>query len=272
MNKRILNKVFIMTLLLAVTVFLGACGSENKAGDNNVSKNKEEITIFAAASLTESFDEIKPLYEGENEAVTLQLNLDSSGRLRTQIEEGVEADIFISANEKHYNILKENGFVAEGKHLLSNKVVCIVPVDNPANIESVEDLSKDCKFVTAQKEVPIGSYTLKMLDELDEKYGNNYKEKVLGNIVSEENNVKQVLSKVVLGEADAAFVYYSDVTDSNKDKLKIIDIPEDIDASASYWAALLDKSKDKENAKKLYDYLTQEEAQKIFEKNGFIRP
>ncbi|GAA0181683.1 hypothetical protein SH2C18_41840 [Clostridium sediminicola] len=156
-----------------------------------------------------------------------------------------------------------------GTNFISNSLVIILPKDNPAGIEQPEDLVNKCKLVTAQKEVPVGSYTLEILEAYDKSLGNKYKEKVLKNLVSEENNVKQVLSKVVLGEADAAFVYGSDVTENNKDKLKVIQIPPQYNVKADYWMGSIKGSENNEIVQAFYNMVIGEEGIKIFQKYGF---
>ncbi|GAA0180261.1 molybdate ABC transporter substrate-binding protein [Clostridium sediminicola] len=259
LNKdKFLKKIIVPVILLIIVVGISGCNKE-----------KEAITVFAASSLTESMKEIKEVFEKENPNVEIQLNLDSSSRLRTQIEQGMEVDLYLSANKKHYEALNEKEMIASGVNFLSNSLVLVVPKDNPAKIEKPEDLINECKLVIAQKEVPVGNYTLQVLEAYDESLGNEYKEKVLKNVVSEENNVKQVVAKVVLGEADAAFVYGSDVTMDNKDKLKVIEISEKYNVKAAYWMGSMKGSENNKNVQALYNMITEESGYKIFEKYGF---
>lgn len=254
------GKIKFVSFILLIVASFGMSGCSNE---------KQTITVFAASSLTESVKEIRETYIKEQTDKNVELNLDSSSRLRLQIEQGMKAQIYLSANKKHYDILKEKGMIASGKYFLSNSMVLIVPSDNPAKIEKLEDLGKACKFVIAQKEVPAGNYALQILDKLNNKFGNNYKEKVLTNVVSKENNVKQVVAKIVLGEADAAFVYSSDVTLEIKEKVKVIEIPKEYNVNASYWAAILKTAENNDDVKELYDMLTEEMCQNIFNKYGF---
>lgn len=265
LTKRNLKYFFIISLVI-LSFVSGACSDKSEI---NTGKESQEITVFAAASLTESLKEIVEEFKRINPDSNIQLNLSSSSRLRVQIEQGVQADIYLSANKRHYEILREKGFVAEGKNFLSNTMVVVVPRDNPANINNLIDLTKQCKLVVAQKEVPAGSYALQVLNNLEEKFGTDYKEKVLENVVSRENNVKQVLAKVIIGEADAAFVYSSDITPGVKGKVKLLQIPDEYNVKASYWAAILKGSQNKDNVKAFYEFLTGEKGQEIFKKYGF---
>lgn len=246
-------------LIVLIFITIGSTGCNNK-------KAEKEITVFAASSMTESMKEIKQKFEKNNPDTNIILNLDSSSRLRTQIENGVKADVFISASEKHCKKLKEKGIIDNKEKLLSNSMVLIVPSDNPANIENLNDLRNKCDLVIAQREVPAGDYALKILDNLNNEYGKDYKEKVLNNVVSKENNVKQVLAKVVLKEAQAAFVYSSDITDNIKNKVRVIDIPKDYNINAVYFYSLLKNSDD---GLKFYKYLKSEQSKVVFEKYGF---
>jgi molybdate transport system substrate-binding protein len=264
MKKSYIKAMSIIMASLLLIIISGGCGVKhtNKA-------SKEEITVFAASSLTESLEEIVRLFEEENPEVKVRLNVDSTSRLRMQIEQGVEADIFLSANKEHYNALKEQGYVSKGEAFLHNSMTLIVPKANPAHLEKVEDLQNKCKLVLAQREVPAGDYARKIIHSLASVMGAEFEEKVLNNIVSEENNVKQVVNKVVIGEADAAFVYSSDITQSVKEKVKVLSIPEEHNVKAEYWMSKLMRESQSEYTQKFYAFLVSGDRIKIFEKYGF---
>ncbi|MCJ7689199.1 MAG: molybdate ABC transporter substrate-binding protein, partial [Clostridiaceae bacterium] len=255
-------KMVSIIMTLSLIILSGGCAEKQS---NKISK--QEITIFAASSLTESMEEVVKLFEKENTKVKVNLNLESTSRLRLQIEQGVEADIFLSANKKHYDALDEQGFISKGQTFLENSMVIIMPKDNPANIEKVEDLKNKCKLVIAQKEVPAGGYAREIIHSLSGIYGAEFEDKVLNNIVSEENNVKQVVSKVVMGEADVAFVYSSDVTTSVVEKVKVLRIDPVHNVRAEYWLSKL--KTENEYAEKFYAFLLSKEGQDIFKKYGF---
>lgn len=258
------------TIIIAfVIIFVGAVLSGCKVKTSSKENEKQEITVFAAASLTESMEEIVNQFEKENPNLKINLHLSSSSKLRVQIEQGVEADLFLSANQKHYDILKDKDFVLEGKQFLSNSMAVIVPKSNPAQIKTLKDIEKTCKLVIAQEEVPAGHYARQIIHSLSGELGENYEQKVLANIVSEENNVKQVVNKVVIREADAALVYKSDITKNTKDKVNVLEIPLEHNVKATYWIGQLKQSKDNKYAKQFYEFLLGEEGQVIFMKYGF---
>ncbi|MCJ7691713.1 MAG: molybdate ABC transporter substrate-binding protein [Clostridiaceae bacterium] len=260
--KKNLIRMVSIIMVLSLIILGGGCTDKQS---NKISK--QEITVFAASSLTESMEEVIKLFEKENPKVKVNLNLESTSRLRLQIEQGVEADIFLSANKKHYDALKEQGFISKGQAFLENSMVVILPKDNPANIEKIEDLKNKCKLVIAQKEVPAGGYAREIIHSLSGVYGAEFEGKVLNNIVSEENNVKQVVNKVVMGEADAAFVYSSDVTTSVKEKVKVLSIAPEYNVKAEYFISKL--KTENEYAEKFYEFLLSKDGQDIFKKYGF---
>lgn len=263
MKKKLVRIISIMIILLVI-MLSGGCKA--KQADKG---SKQEIIVLAASSLTESLEEIIELFEKENPGVKVTLNLDSTSRLKVQIEQGIKADLFLSANKKYYDDLKEEGYISKGEAFLHNSIVLIVPKNNPAEIKKIDDLQNKCKLVIAQKEVPAGEYTRKIIHSLTKQLGTRYEEKVLSNIVSEENNVKQVVNKVVIGEADAAFVYSSDITQGVKDKVKVIDIAPEYNVKAEYWTSKLKNEKENKYAEKLYSFLLSKEGKKIFGKYGF---
>ncbi len=264
MKNSYIKAVSIIVALSSLIMLSGGCSSKHT---DKVSK--EEITVFAASSLTESLEEVIELFKQENPQVKIRLNVDSTSRLRVQIQQGVQGDIFLSANKEHYDVLKEQGYILEGEVFLYNSMVLIVPEDNPAHIENIEDLQNKCKLVLAQKEVPAGGYAREIIHSLSGPFGAEFEKKVLNNIVSEENNVKQVVNKVVIGEADAAFVYLSDVTQSVKQKVKVLSIPPEHNSRAEYWTSKLTKENQSEYAQRFYDFLISKEGQETFEKYGF---
>ena len=267
-GRKIINSKYIISISIVMTLILIILmvGCTVKQGDSD---SKQEITVFAASSLTESLQEIILLFKKENPEVKVKLNFDSTSRLRLQIEQGVEGDVFFSANKGHYDALKEEGYITYGQALLYNSMVVIVPRNNPANIEKVEDLQNKCKLVLALRQVPAGDYARVIIHSLSTKMGAGFENKVLNNIVSEENNVKQVVNKVVMGEADAAFVYSSDVTQSVKQKVKVLEITPEHNVRAEYFIGKLKKEDQNQYIEEFYSFLIGKEAQKIYHKYGF---
>src|SRR6185436_10293622 len=182
-------------------------------------------------------------FEAANPGVMVKFNFGGSQTLRTQIEQGAAADVFASANQKEMDALIADKLVGADTAtiFLTNQLVVIMPASNPAGLKTLSDLSKPgLKLVLAAKEVPVGNYALQVLDKLDIALGNGFKDKVLANVVSYENDVKQVVAKVQLGEADAGIVYLSDLVAAPE--LQRIDIPVENNVIAKYPVAALSTS------------------------------
>jgi len=205
-------------VLAFALVALAGCGGATGGGDSN-----DHATVFAAASLTEVFPQIDP-------AATF--NFAGSDDLATQITEGAPADVFAAASTKYPDQLYENGLVDKPEVFATNKLVLIVPKDNPANIQSVDDLlNADVKLVIGAEGVPIGDYTRTVLENMGAS-------EVLDQVVSEEDDVKGVVGKVSLGEADAGFVYVTDVKPVD-DKVTAIELPDEAQAVVQYEIAVV---------------------------------
>lgn len=226
------------------------------------------LQISAASSLTESLNELQGLYYTMS-GVELNLNFGASSVLKTQIEQGAEADLFLSANFSHYDSLEKAGLIEKGKQFVQNSLVLAVAKDN-TSIQKVEDMAQDgVKVIFANDDVPVGKYTAEILANYDKKSGENLSEKINANVVSKEENVRQVLSKVALGEGDCAIVYDTDITEDVKDKVRLVSIDEDCNVKGEYWVGLIKKDSPNPAAENFYDYLTDSEASSVFEKYGF---
>lgn len=231
------------------------------------------LNVFAAASLTDAFTEIGKNFEAANPGVTVTFNFAGSQALRTQIEEGAPADVFASASGKEMDTTVAGKFVADGtsRVFLNNKLVVILPADNPAAVTKLEDLAKPgLKLVLAAEEVPVGNYARQSLDLMNGSFGTDFKDKVLANVVSNEDNVKQVVSKVQLGEADAGIVYTSDAVAAPE--LKTVEIPSELNVIAKYPIAPLVKSENADLATAFVEYVMSTDGQAILAKWGFAPP
>jgi molybdate transport system substrate-binding protein len=228
------------------------------------------LTVFAAASLTDAFTEIGKNFEVANPGVAITFNFAGSQALQTQIEQGAPADVFASASKSYMDLLVTESYVTSDapQNFLTNKLVVILPANNPAGLGKLEDLANPkLKLVIAAEAVPVGKYALQALDLMDKKFGNGYKDKVLANVVSKEDNVKQVVAKVQLGEADAGIVYTSDAIAASD--LKAIEIPAELNVIAKYPIALLTKSTNAELAKAFIEYVLSPDGQIVLQKWGF---
>jgi molybdate transport system substrate-binding protein len=266
-----MKRFFSAALVLAF--FLAACGTAATQIPKvapTASPDPRTLTVFAAASLTDSFKEIGQAFEAAHPGVTVTLNFAGSQTLRTQIEQGAQADVFASANTKEMNTLVSESFVDQSAPtmFLTNKLVVILPAKNPAGLQALKDLAKPgVKLVLAAEDVPVGNYARQALDLMDKKFGNGYKTNVLANVVSNEEDVKQVVAKIQLGEADAGIVYTSDAVAAPD--LKSIEIPVELNVLAKYPIAALTKSANADLASDFIAYVLSAEGQAVFEKWGF---
>ena len=182
------------------------------------------LTVFAASSLTDAFKEIGQAFEAAK-STPVTFNFGASTQLRTQLQQGASADVFASADQAQMNNARSDGSIAGPDVIFArNRLVVITPKDNPGKLQSAADLANPgIRFVTAAPEVPIGVYTQNMFDKMSQisVFGADFKDRANANIVSREPNVRQVVAKVQLGEADAAVVYRSDVTPTSAPDLMV---------------------------------------------------
>jgi molybdate transport system substrate-binding protein len=236
----------------------------------NTAPSPRTLTVLAASSLTEAFTEIGHDFEAAHPGVRVGLNFAGSQSLRTQIELGAVADIFASASPEEMDALINEGLVpAETARIfLTNRLLVILPAANPARIQSLADLANPgLKLILASEEVPAGRYTRQVLQNLGALYGAEYGTKVLANVVSNEDNVRQVVTKVQLGEADAGFVYSSDA--EAVPGLKSIEIPSANNVIAHYFIAPLASSPQPELAAEFIAYVLSPLGQATLLKWGF---
>ncbi len=270
-----MKKTLTLLLTLAMLFTLAACGSPAAPSKGE----KEEIIVFAAASMTETLNQVKDVYEKENN-VTITYNFDSSGTLKTQIQEGADCDLFISAGQKQMNQLdlssdkeinKEGLDFVVGDtrlNLLENKVVLVVPEGNPKGIESFDDLAArlaegSILMAMGNSDVPVGQYTQKILNF----YGLDEEALAKSGVITYGSNVKEVTTQVSEGSVDCGIVYCTDAFSAG---LTVIDsASKDMCGQVIYPAAVLKTAKNPDAAKAFLDYLTGSEAMAIFEAVGF---
>ena len=266
-----------LLLVLSLTLGLAACGGTASSPSPSAAPTPTapaqsqpaeavELIVFAAASMTETLNQIAALYADVAPNVKLTFNFDSSGTLKTQIEEGADCDLFLSAAQKQMNALQEEDLINTNTRvdLLENKVVLAVPEGNPADIQSFEDIGTDrCKRIAlGNEDVPVGSYSVEILtnlgilDELES-----------GNKITYGSNVKEVTTQVKEAAADCGIVY---ATDAFSAGLETVD-----QATAEecgpviYPAALTASTEHADEAQAFLDYLTTDDAAAIFASVGF---
>ncbi len=223
------------------------------------SADARELTVYAASSLREIFTDLGHELEARTPGLTVRLNFAGSQELRTQIDHGAPADVFASADARHMA-----GLEVTPRGFARNEPVVVVPRDNPAGIKSFADLPKARRLVIGAAEVPIGAYTLQILD----RAGRAFRDRVLARVVSRELNVRQVLAKVVLGEADAAVVYRTDARAAG-DKVEVIAIPGELNVVASYLVAALPGAGEPKLAQAFIELLLAPDGQRRLAAAGF---
>jgi molybdate transport system substrate-binding protein len=264
---------YVGTILLLSIIVLAACSSVSTPPA--VPLEGGTLTVYAAASLNDAFNEIGGAFSAANPGALIVYNFAGSQQLAQQLVEGAQADIFASANHTQMGVAIEAGRVLTGTERIftRNRLVVITPADNPAGITTLQDLTKPgIKLIFAAAEVPVGQYALDFLDkaEADGSLGAGYKEAVLANVVSYEENVRAVLTKVTLGEADAGIVYTSDITRSAGEEVQRIDIPDSLNTIASYPIAPLADSQKPAMAQAFIDYVLSADGQEKLAKYGFL--
>ena len=229
------------------------------------------LTILAASSLTDAFGELGNIFEEQNQGVQVMQTFGASSDLLAQIEQGAPADVFASAAEEEMDTADKNGLVSGTPRVfVKNREVIMVPRDNPAGINSLEDMAEpDIKLVLAAKDVPAADYAVEILGKANREYGPGFEQDVLSNVVSREADVRASVNRVVVGDADATFGYASDYTPDIRDKVKVIKIPPDLNIIATYPVASLKDAEDPELARQWVDLVTSEEGQKVLEKWNF---
>jgi molybdate transport system substrate-binding protein len=234
-----------------------------------------EVVVFAAASLSDVFQDMATAFQQSNPGAKVTFNFGASSQLVTQLGQGASADVFASADTTQMDNARRSGAVTgQDRIFAGNRLVLVTPKDNPAHVSAVKDLANPgIKFVTAQPNVPIGQYTAQMLEKAsaDPAYAADFKAKVETNTVSREDNVRQVVSKVQLGEADAAIVYSTDPTPQVRDQLNIIQVPDALQTLARYPIAVA-KGNNASGGEAFVSYVLSPEGQATLATWGFLPP
>jgi molybdate transport system substrate-binding protein len=245
------------TLAVAALVLAGCGGDDEPAGGSAATPG--ELKVFAAASLTAAFTEIGERFTNAN-GTKVAFNFAGSQALATQIQQAAPADVFASADTTNMDKVKD--LVGTPQPFASNLLAIVVEKGNPKGVETLDDLaSDDLKVVLAAEEVPAGKYAKQLLDQAG----------VSVQPVSQEDDVKAVVTKVSLGEADAGLVYVTDVT-AGGDKVEGVDIPEDQNVLATYPIATVKASKARDQAQAFMDLVLSDGGQRVLEEYGFLPP
>jgi molybdate transport system substrate-binding protein len=232
------------------------------------------IVVFAASSLTDAFTAERTAFEAIHRGVKIEFNFGGSPTLRTQLEGGARADVYASADQANMRAALDKSLVRDaGTIFVRNRLAIIVPASNPGRIAAPIDLAKPgLKLVLTGKDVPAGKYArdafAKM--EADAAFGAGFSNKVLANLVSEEANVKAVVAKVQLGEADAGIVYVTDVTAAISKDVTIVAIPDAYNVIATYPIAVTKDAEHADAALAFIDFVTSDAGQQILVTAGFL--
>jgi molybdate transport system substrate-binding protein len=260
----------IMALLAASTLVVATSGARLSAPLEPPST----LRVFAAASLTDAFRELGQKLEHDQPGLAVRFNFAGSQQLALQMEQGAKADVFASADQRWMSYVDERHLVAETPTVfVRNRLVVIVPKTNPGRINRLEDLARrGIKFVIAAEAVPAGKYSREALQQLAKAPGfpSDYDRRVLANTVSQEENVKAVVAKVQLGEADAGIVYRSDVTPAAARVVRAIDIPDAYNVLASYPIAAIKGAENAEGARAFIALVLSAEGQQVLQRHGFL--
>ncbi len=259
-----------LAALLLLAQLLSGCSTP--WGRASASRNVT-LYVFAAASLTDAFQQIGRGFEEQHPGVRIVFNFAGSQRLEQQIEQGAGADVFASADERQMRAAVRSGRVKPGtpRVFARNRLVVIYPRSNPGRLRGLRDLARPgAKLDLAAREVPAGSYALEFLSRATRQYGTGYRTKVLGNVVSYEDDVEAVVRKVELGEADAGIVYESDVRQGDRQRLRVIEIPADLNVLARYPIATLEGSAHPGLAREFVEFVLSPDGQKALRQHGFL--
>jgi molybdate transport system substrate-binding protein len=233
-------------LLLAVVALLAGCGGDDEP----------RLTVYAASSLTEVFEQLAP---------DARFNFAGSDELATQLREGAKADVYAAASPRYPGELYREKLVDEPVVFATNRLVAVVPAGNPAGVRSLDDLARPgVRLVIGGEGVPIGDYTrdlLQLADRLD----------VLDRVVSEEEDVRGVLAKVALGEADAGFVYATDAREAGDDVVAI-ELPDAVQGRIEYPVAVVRDTKHGDEARDFVELLRSPRGRKALRAAGFGLP
>jgi molybdate transport system substrate-binding protein len=255
------SRVRLTTMLAVAALVLAACGGgdENSGGSSGAAP-ADEIKVFAAASLTAAFTRLGEDFSAANNGTKVTFNFAGSQALATQIQQAAPADVFASADIPNMGKVKD--LVGTPQNFASNLLAIVVEKGNPKDVKGLKDLaSPDLKVVLAAEEVPAGKYAKQVLDKAGVSVAP----------VSQEDNVKAVVTKVSLGEADAGIVYVTDVT-AGGDKVEGVDLPEDQNVTATYPIATVKASKAPDEAQAFMDLVLSAEGQQVLKQYGFLPP
>lgn len=256
-----MKKILGAALVAVMSLGLAACGNDDAVDPR--AEPSRTLTVFAAASLTDTFTQLAKTFEEQHEGVTVELSFGGSSSLVAQLQEGAPADVFASADEKNMDTAVDDDLVeGEAVPFATNTLVVVTPPDNPAGVQGLADLARaDVETVVCAPQVPCGAAA----EAVEESAG------VTIDPASEEQAVTDVLAKVVSGEADAGLVYVTDA-ESAGDDVETIEVPEAADVVNTYPIAALADARQPDLARDWIAFVTGDEGQQVLADAGFGGP
>jgi len=261
-------------ILFGLTLILGSMTEGHRMSASQPGPGVELI-VFAAASLADAFQAIGSDFESANQEIRIAYNFAGSQQLLQQIVNGASVDVFAPASWKQIDAAVASGQIDSSsvRIFARNRLVIIVPKKNEAGLKSLHDLARpNLKIVLADKAVPVGQYSLEFLDKCSAggSAEKQFKEDMLRNVVSYEENVRAVLSKVVMGEADAGIVYASDISRDSTHRVDRIDIPDSLNVIANYHISIVKGAKHRDSGRRFVDYILSKKGQATLIQFGFL--
>jgi molybdate transport system substrate-binding protein len=254
------SRIRLAAVLAVAALVLAACGGGDDKSSGGSSGSPNELKVFAAASLTAAFTELGQRYTSANGGTKVTFNFAGSQALATQIQQSAPADVFASADTTNMDKVKD--LVGTPQSFASNLLAIVVEKGNPKGVKGLDDLgNSDLKVVLAAEDVPAGRYAKQVLDKAG----------VSVTPVSQEDNVKAVVTKVSLGEADAGIVYVTDVA-AGGDKVEGVDLPQTQNVLATYPIATVKAGKSQDKAQAFVDLVRSDQGQRVLEQFGFLPP
>jgi molybdate transport system substrate-binding protein len=254
-------------LPVALCFALLACG--RKTGRS--SGPETELVVFAASSLVDAFTELGKRFEQKNAGANVRLNFAGTQQLRTQIEHGAPADVLAAADKVYMQALARGGHVGPYSVFARNELVLVVGKEHARWLGSLAELPRAGRIVIGAPEVPVGRYARDLLDRASMTLGEDFRSRVEAKVVSRELNVRQVLARVAMGEADAGIVYRTDAAHAPAG-VTVVAIPAEMNVEASYPVAIVVNAPHPKLAHAWVDFLKTEDARRVLREEGFLPP
>nr|PZN14127.1 MAG: molybdate ABC transporter substrate-binding protein [Pseudomonadota bacterium] len=257
---------FLVALACCIIAIVGCARSEPTAV-----AREDELVIFAAASLRNGFATLGKEFERAHPGVAITFSFAGTQELRTQLEHGAVADVFASADQRHMDELLRAGRVANPTVFARNEPVIVVSSEGARTVKALADLPNAARIVVGLPDVPIGRYTLEILERAQAALGPDFRARVEAKVASRELNVRQVLTKVSLGEADAAIVYRTDAR-SARNSVTVAEIPPESNVVAEYPIAVVTGAPHPGLARAWVDFVLSSAGRRALESAGFTPP